>query len=134
MWVSVLHIFCKLKLLSHRQEFAGIFPKSVQILWHQILIDLMRLTQVHSTEAGTWDLGPGTLCFSASTWTDISSNNKTEKLQGSKNSCRHGQLGQVMYKIQKNQKNPTVTSEGTGVKTGYKQKKHPAHAPYTEHH
>ena len=54
-----------------------------------------------------WDLGPGTFCRSACTWTNISSSqqNVTKTLWRTKNSCVHVQLGQtVSNRIQKDQK------------------------------
>ena len=48
----------------------------------------------------------------------------------------HVQLGQIMdNKIQKDQKNPTATSEELGAKTGCQgQNQGTAHAPCTQHH
>ena len=55
----------------------------------------------------TWDLGPGILCCSLAPRPDrcLFQLKKTHKLYGTKNSCVHVQLGQIMDKsIQKDQK------------------------------
>ena len=71
------------------------------------------------TETG-WDLGPGTLCCSACTWTNVSSSNKIQRnYEGLKVTvCTHswGNLWATGYK---KTKNPAATSEEPGAKLGY---------------
>ena len=67
-----------------------------------------------------WDLGPGTLCCSACTWTNVSSSNKIQRnYKGLKITvCMHSwdKLWKTRYK---KTKNPTATSEVWGAKAGY---------------
>lgn len=75
-------------------------------------------------------LGPGTLCYSACTWTDGSSSNKYKEIIRTKNNCMYVQLVQIMdRKIQKDQKNPRATSEATSEKLEEKKHTPPSHAP-----
>ena len=69
-------------------------------------------TYVSLFETG-WDLGPFAVvlqCLHLDT--PLPELQNTKKLYGTKNNCMHAQLGQIIdRKIQKDQKNPTTTSE-----------------------
>ena len=78
-------------------------------------------------QAGTWDLGPfaavlgpGTLCCSACTWTNISLSNKIQRnykgLIITACMCSWGKFWTTRYK---KTKNPTATSGDLGAKAGY---------------
>ena len=66
-------------------------------------------------QAGTWD--PSLQCLHQHK--RLLQQQNTKKLNGTKNNCVHGRLGQIMdNKIQKDPKNPTAASEEAGAKPG----------------
>ena len=95
----------------------------------------LNITFSGQTETG-WDLGPGTLCCSACTWTNRSFSNKIQRnYKGLKRTARMSSWGKLWTKRYKKTKNPTATSEGPGAKTGcWEKNKGTVHAPCTQHH
>ena len=85
---------------------------------------------------GTWD--PLLQCCNACTWTNVSSSNKIQRnyKELKITACMPTQLGQIMdNEIQRDQKNPTASSEEPGAKAGrQEQKKGTVHSPSTQHH
>ena len=67
-----------------------------------------------------WDrLGPGTLCFSACTWTHVSSGNRIQRsYKGLKITACMRSWGKFWTRYKKT-KNPTAASEEPGAKAGY---------------
>ena len=71
-------------------------------------------------QAGTWN--PLLRCLHMDK--RLLKQQNTKKLYGTKNSCVHMQLGQIMdNKIQRDQKNPTATSEEQGEQTGCREQR-----------
>lgn len=73
-------------------------------------------------QAGTWDVGPGTLCCSACTWTHVSSSNKMQRNhRGLKTLCTVGtNIDERQKKSQKSQLTFLKSQE---------QRQSPEHAP-----
>ena len=79
-------------------------------------------------QAGTWD--PLLQCLHLDK--PLLQQQNTKKLQGTKNNCLCVQLGQIMDKIQKDQKKKEKTQ--LPLLKSREQKQGTAHAPCTQHH
>ena len=67
-----------------------------------------------------WHLGPGTLCCSAYTWTNISLRNRIQRnYKELKITAYMRSWGRLWTTRYEKTKNPTATSEESGAKAGY---------------